>query len=141
MKICTKCNLEYTNDKKFCKACGSELTESQVAISETPKDKTYIYLGFIALLVPISTLIWKIHQKIFVMAFNHDFAKMYESMEFRISTVFIFLIYYSVPVLIALKIKNNPLKLFIISLTGIVFILEGLGQVSRTLNWNTFWFN
>lgn len=27
MKTCTKCNISYTDDKKFCKKCGSSLSQ------------------------------------------------------------------------------------------------------------------
>jgi hypothetical protein len=65
---------------------------------------------------------------------------MHESSGYRMGTVIFYAITYSIPLFIGLKVKNTMLKIIVISLSGIFFILEALSQISRSLNWNNFWF-
>ena len=137
MKTCPKCKTEYPDDKMFCKTCGLELVKST---SSDYYDYTK-YFGILALFIPISNLLWKVMNKIFLLTMgNQGYSNMYESTGYRVSNVIIYAMSYSIPVLIGLKVKNTALKIIVISLSGIFFVLEALSQISRSLNWNDFWF-
>ncbi len=138
MKVCPKCKSIYPEDKKFCKACGLELIVS----SELAKpNDDYFYFGILALFIPIINLFNKLLYKIFLVSWGRDnIVQMVESIGFRLSYIFIFILTYSIPILIAIKIKNVKLKYSIILLSVLIFIGEALSQLSVSLNWNNFWY-
>jgi len=128
----------YPEDKKYCKTCGVELIVSSELTN--PKDD-YFYFGIISLFIPIINLLHKLLYKVFLVSWGGDnVAQMYESISFRLSNIFIYMLTYSIPILIAVKIKNVKLKYSIILLSVLIFIGEALSQLSVSLNWNNFWY-
>lgn len=133
MKICPKCNIENTDDKKFCKTCGSELV---ISTSLKQKDNN-IYFGILALLIPINILFNKIIYKILMVNWGESNSF---PLLFILNNIFYTCLLYSIPILIALKIKNIYLKIFTISLSSLIFILQILSQFPNTFDWNDFWY-
>ena len=63
MKKCTQCNLNYENDEKFCKSCGTPLTESNSILSSI-SSKTSNFLMLIIAWLAFINVIWLLFYKI-----------------------------------------------------------------------------
>lgn len=125
---CPKCNSENEAASKFCKYCGWDLTKTHTPVS----DEGYSYVGIIALMFPVMDLIMKIHQKIFITIFG------YGSIFFKSTNLLLNVIWFALPVLLVIRLKNLGIKLSVIILSSILLLFHLLA-ISDVYNWYTFW--
>ena len=133
---CPKCKTENEANSRFCRNCGWDLT-----ITYTPEtNNNHLYLGLIALMFPVMLFLFRIHHKLFLIIYGKDqYYEMYRNIFYRITSTFLELIWFSIPVLIVLKSKNNVLKIIVIVLCFILFSMQALATF-EIYNWNNFWY-
>lgn len=134
---CPKCNSVNEPSARFCKNCGWDLTATALPV----KNENYLYFGIIALMFPILLLLFRIHHKIYLLLYNQDdYYKMYDTISYKVTSSFLSLIWFSLPILIVVKIKNMGIKIVVIVLCAAFFVMELLAQLN-IYNWNDFWYH
>lgn len=118
MKKCTKCNLNYENDEKFCKSCGTPLTENN-SILLSISSKTSVFLMLIIAWLAFINVIWLFFNKIIVPHFVETYNTKALNTIAHYTNLFIALISLSIIGVSFFMIIEKRIKIFI----GICFLI------------------
>jgi hypothetical protein len=98
------------------------------------------YLGIIALIFPIVEFLFRVHHKIFLLLYTSQHSAMYDSFSYKATSTILQMVFYFLPVLLVVKIKNSGLKIAVIFICTVLFIFQFLSTFD-IYNWNNFWYN
>jgi hypothetical protein len=128
---CPKCNTENEASARFCKSCGFDLSKQYPA----NLTESYTYFGILALSILLMDIIKKVHYKIFLVIFERG---VYENLLYKITLSLLEIIWFAIPVLIIVRIKNKPIKITVIALASILLLFQLLA-IFDVYNWYIFW--
>ncbi|MEI6822844.1 MAG: hypothetical protein WCL51_12990 [Bacteroidota bacterium] len=130
MKKCTECNLNYENDEKFCKNCGTPLTENNSVISSKSSNTSFFLMLIIACHI-FAVLIYLFINKLIAPHYIETHNAIALNSIYNYTGLFIALITLSIMGVAFFKILEKKIKLFI----GICFIIMFIYFIQVNMNW------